>query len=98
METTYTENFEIVGNQMTEHDRFIKGWTEIKEIPSEDPEGEPTTEEIYHKGVDEKIADVDAKYELMHNIVSNVEYNEIVKTGFEGYPDGALFFVYELPK
>ena len=98
METTYTENFEIIGNQMTEHDRFIKGWTEIKEIPSEDPEGEPTTEEIYHKSVDEKIADVDAKYEIMHNIVSNIEYNEIVKTGFEGYPDGTLFLVYELPK
>jgi hypothetical protein len=99
METTYTENFEIVGNQMTEHDRFIKGWTEIKEVPSEDPEGEPTTEEIYHKGVDEKIADVDtkvsnlnSKVDSMHQILTEVEYAQLDKTG---YPDGTLFFTYK---
>lgn len=99
METTYTENFEIIGNQMTEHDRFIKGWTEIKEIPSEDPEGEPTTEEIHHKGVDEKIADVDtkvgnlnSKVDLMHQILTEVEYAQLDKSG---YPDGTLFFTYK---
>lgn len=99
METTYTENFEIVGNQMTEHDNFIKGWTEIKEIPSEDPEGEPTTEEIHHKGVDEKIADVDtkvgnlnSKVDLMHQILTEVEYAQLDKSG---YPDGTLFFTYK---
>lgn len=99
METTYTENFEIVGNQMTEHDRFIKGWTEIKEVPSEDPEGEPTTEEIHHKGVDEKIADVDtkvgelnSKVDSMHQILTEVEYAQLDKSG---YPDGTLFFTYK---
>lgn len=99
METTYTENFEIVGNQMTEHDRFIKGWTEIKEIPSEDPEGEPTTEEIHHKGVDEKIADVDtkvgelnSKVDSMHQILTEVEYAQLDKSE---YPDGTLFFTYK---
>lgn len=99
METTYTKNFEIVGNQMTEHDRFIKGWTEIKEIPSEDPEGEPTTEEIHHKGVDEKIADVDtkvgelnSKVDSMHQILTEVEYAGLDKSEF---PDGTLFFTYK---
>ena len=90
METTYTENFEIVGNQMTEHDRFIKGWTEIKEIPSEDPEGEPTTEEIRHKGVDEKINDVIEKTKIL----SKDEYDEI--DDFSVYPEGTLFFTYEV--
>lgn len=99
LETSTSEKFTSIDEQLTEHDNFIKGWTEIKEVPSEDPEGEPTTEEIYHKGVDEKIADVDtkvgdlnSKVDSIHQILTEVEYAQLDKTG---YPDGTLFFTYK---
>lgn len=99
LETSTSEKFTSIDEQLTEHDNFINGWTEIKEIPSEDPEGEPTTEEIHHKGVDEKISDVDtkvsnlnSKVDSMHQILTEVEYAQLDKSG---YPDGTLFFTYK---
>lgn len=99
LETSTSEKFTGIDSQLTEHDNFINGWTEIKEVPSEDPEGEPTTEEIHHKGVDEKIADVDtkvsdlnSKVDSMHQILTEVEYAQLDKSG---YPDGTLFFTYK---
>lgn len=99
LESSTSEKFASIDNQLTEHDNFINGWTEIKEIPSEDPEGEPTTEEIHHKGVDEKINDVDtkvsdlnSKVDSMHQILTETEYAELDKSE---YPDGTLFFTYK---
>lgn len=99
LETSTSEKFTSIDGQLTEHDNFINGWTEIKEVPSEDPEGEPTTEEIHHKGVDEKIADVDtkvsdlnSKVDSMHQILTEVEYAQLDKSE---YPDGTLFFTYK---
>lgn len=99
LETSTSEKFAGIDEQLTEHDNFINGWTEIKEIPSDDPEGEPTTEEIHHKGVDEKINDVDtkisnldSKVDSMHQILTEVEYAGLDKSEF---PDGTLFFTYK---
>ena len=99
LETSTSEKFTGIDSQLTEHDNFINGWTEIKEIPSDDPEGEPTTEEIHHKGVDEKINDVDtkisnldSKVDSMHQILTEVEYAGLDKSEF---PDGTLFFTYK---
>lgn len=99
LETSTSEKFAGIDEQLTEHDNFINGWTEIKEIPSEDPEGEPTTEEIHHKGVDEKINDVDtkisdlnSKVDSMHQILTETEYAGLDKSE---YPDGTLFFTYK---
>lgn len=99
LETSTSEKFAGIDEQLTEHDNFINGWTEINEIPSEDPEGEPTTEEIHHKGVDEKINDVDtkisdlnSKVDSMHQILTETEYAQLDKSG---YPDGTLFFTYK---
>ena len=99
LETSTSEKFTGINSQLTEHDNFINGWTEIKEVPSEDPEGEPTTEEIHHKGVDEKIADIDtkvsdlnSKVDSMHQILTEVEYAQLDKSG---YLDGTLFFTYK---
>ena len=56
-------------------------------------------EEIKHKGVDEKIADVesqvtalDSKFTNMHQILSETDYAALDKTGL---PDGTLFFTFK---
>ena len=92
--------FAEVDSNIEEHEKFISGWTEFVEKEPTEPEGEPTIEEVYHKGVDEKIADVDAKITAldtkmtnMHNVVSEVEFAALDKSG---YPDGTLFFTYKV--
>lgn len=99
MQESNTSKFGEIDSSLDAHEKFISGWTETIETPSEDPEGEPTIEEIKHKGVDEKIADVeshvtalDSKFTNMHQILSETDYAALDKTGF---PDGTLFFTFK---
>lgn len=94
------------GESIEKHEKDVYGWTETKETPSEDPEGEPTIEEIRHKGFDEKIQDVDTKIdgvdtkideledkiEAKHQILTENEYAALDKST---YPDGTIFFTYK---
>lgn len=99
IKTSNESKFTEVDSSIEDHEKFISGWTEEKENGTDPETGDPIIETIVHKGVDEKISDVDdkvdaldAKMSSMHQILSEVEFASLDKTTF---PEGTLFFTYK---
>lgn len=84
-----------------EHEKDIYTWSEEVDTEETDPEtGEVIKETIVHKGfadqikdVDDKVAAVESKFDSMHHILTQRDYNGI--DDFSSYADGTLFFTYE---
>lgn len=76
--------------------KYITGFDEVVETEETDPEtGEPITETIHHKGIDERFEEVNNSINSKHVILSKTEYNNIKGDLLTTYPEGTIFMVYE---
>lgn len=89
IKTSNESKFAEVDSLIEDHEKFISGWTEFIEKEPTEPEGEPTIEEVYHKGVDEKIADVAAKIQVL----TQTDFDAI--DDFSIFPDNTIIFTYK---
>ena len=92
----HTTTLESHASYIDANTKYITGFDEIRETGETDPEtGEPITETIHHKGIDERFEDVNNSINSKHVILSKTEYNNIKGDLLTTYPEGTIFMVYE---
>ena len=101
LRTDVDAHYEELRADVDKHEKDIYTWTEEVDTEETDPEtGEVIKETIVHKGfadqikdVDDKVTAVESKFDSMHHILTQRDYNGI--DDFSSYADGTLFFTYE---
>lgn len=93
---SHTSTLESQSEALDANTKYITGFDEVVETEETDPEtGEPITETIHHKGIDERFEEVNNSINSKHIILSKAEYNNIKGDLLTTYPEGTIFMVYE---